>query len=158
VVAAIRLVLEKLEKVKALSFSSTTSTHSSRYYYYTRPIKFRDPIPYGRYLSDYRAAHDIKLAVWIPPWTVKWFVAAVHWCALTPLAKHLPYLESVDYLLQVSAREHSFDCSRFAADFTEIISHEETFEACFRRRRRQLLQSSSLAVVLVSDSLSKKLA
>lgn len=145
VVAAIRLILEKQQEQKALSSSTSTksSQNRSRYYYYTRPVQFRDAIPYGRYLVDYRKAHNIKLAVWIPAWTVQWFVATVHWCALTSVAKHLPYLESVDYLLQVSAQEHSFDCSRFAADFTEIASQEENFETCFRRRQRHLLLSSS---------------
>jgi hypothetical protein len=146
VVTAIRLVLEKQQEQKALSSSSTTSTSShsrSRYYYYTRPVQFRHAIPYGRYLLDYRTAHNIKWAVWIPAWTVQCFVATVHWFALTRIAKHVPYLESIDYLLQVSAQEHSFDCSRFAADFTELVSQEENFETCFRRRQRHLLQSSS---------------
>jgi hypothetical protein len=151
VVAAIRLVLEKQQEQKALPSSSSTNTNShsrSRYYYYTRPVQFRDAIPYGQYLLDYRTAHNVKLAVWIPAWTVQWFVATVHWFALTRIAKHLPYLESVDYLLQVSAQEHSFDCSRFATDFTEIVSQEESFETCFRRRQRHLLQSSSSAPTL----------
>jgi hypothetical protein len=149
VVAAIRLVLEKQQAQKALSSSSSTTTSTStsqnrsRYYYYTRPVQFRHAIPYGRYLLDYRTAHNIQWAVWIPAWTVQWLVAAVHWLALTRMAKHVPYLESVDYLLQVSAREHSFDCSRFATDFTELVSQEETFETCFRRRQQQLRQSSS---------------
>jgi hypothetical protein len=169
VVAAIRLVLEKQQKEqqhqKALSSSSSSSASAStstigqsrsRYYYYTRPVQFREAIPYGRYLLDYRNAHNITLAVWIPAWTVQWVVATVHWFALTRLAKHVPYLESVDYLLQVSAREHSFDCSRFAADFTELVSQEENYETCFRRRQRQLLQSSSStttsAPLLVSNN------
>jgi hypothetical protein len=162
VVAAIRLVLEKQqEQQKALS-SSTISQSRSRYYYYTCPVQFRDAIPYGRYLLDYRKAHNIQLAVWIPAWTVQWVVATVHWLALTRIAKHVPYLESVDYLLQVSAREHSFDCSRFAADFTELVSQEENYETCFRRRQRQLLQTSSSSAPLASnnaapDSSRKKL-
>jgi hypothetical protein len=163
VVAAIRLVLEKQQQQQQKALSSSTSSHSrSRYYYYTRPVQFRSAIPYGRYLLDYRKAHNIKFAVWIPAWTVQWFVATVHWFALTHVAKHLPYLESVDYLLQVSAREHSFDCSRFAADFKELASQEENYETCFRRRQRQLLQSSSSSAPLASnsaapDSSSKKL-
>jgi hypothetical protein len=168
VVAAIQLVLEKQQKEqqqqqqqKALSSSSSSASASastigqshSRYYYYTRPVQFREAIPYGRYLLDYRKAHNITLAVWIPAWTVQWVVATVHWFALTRLAKHVPYLESVDYLLQVSAREHSFDCSRFAADFTEIVLQEENYETCFRRRQRQLLQSSSsTSTPLVSNN------
>jgi hypothetical protein len=152
VVAAIRLVLEKQQEQNALSSPSSSSQSRSRYYYYTRPVQFRDAIPYGRYLVDYRKAHNIKWAMWIPAWTVQWFVAIVHLFALTRIAKHLPYLESVDYLLQVSAREHSFDCSRFATDFTEIVSQEETFETCFRRHSLQSSSSAPTLTLLVSNN------
>jgi hypothetical protein len=75
--------------------------------------------------------------VWIPVWMVRAFVKAVHWItSWFPLL----YLESVDYLLQVSYREHSFDCSDFVQDFPEIVNQEETIESCFWRQKLFLMQ------------------
>jgi hypothetical protein len=129
VAAAIRLILVQQEQKQQLA----------SYYYYTRPAQYLQPIPYGQYLVHYRRAYELWWYIWIPVWLVRAFVEAVHW--ITSWLQ-LPYLESVDYLLQVSYREHSFDCSDFVRDFPEIVNQEETIEACFRRRKIFLSQSN----------------
>jgi hypothetical protein len=141
VAAAIQLVLR--EQQQQQQHENAGENHGPRYYYYTRPCSRPDPIPYGQYLQDYRSAHALVWAIWIPVWIVEYFVAAVHWVAAFTQAKNVPYLESCDYLLQVSAQEHSFDCRKFAREFPDILNGEETFEECFRRRRRQLQISST---------------
>jgi hypothetical protein len=108
-------------------------------YYYTRPLQLKRPEPYGYYLETYRKAYGIEgffAAVWIPVWVVTWFVAAFHWMAQqrnNSFLFGLPYVDSADYLLQVAAREHSFDCSHFARDFPDL--EEESILECFVRRR-----------------------
>lgn len=138
VVAAIMLVLDKQAVEK------NTAHDICSYYYYTRPVCDNNNsrmvpddgrIPYGQYLQDYRTANDIQWAIWIPVILVKVIVTLVH--LLAAVFFFLPYVQSVDYLLQVSAREHSFDCGKFEREFG-ISAHEETIEECFRRRRRQL--------------------
>jgi hypothetical protein len=70
------------------------------------------------------------------------------------LWKGLPYLDSIDYLLQVATREHSFDCARFknlvdanAALFSSTLSsafQEENMYECFTRRKVYLYQEQKL--------------
>lgn len=107
-------------------------------YYYTRPLRYgKETIPYGEYLVSYRKAYGIPRDgyVSLPMWFVDGFVALVHvlagWFGL-----FLPYLAAVDYLLQVSTKEHSFDLSRCRRDFPKL--KEESFDECFARRRKNL--------------------
>jgi len=107
-------------------------------YYYTRPLLLPRPVPLGYYLEEFRKAYQLEYtSVWIPCWIVAWLIAFFHWfaSATSPALKSnqqrshpIPYVEAVDYLLQVGSREHSFDCSRFAADFPEL--EEETIREC----------------------------
>jgi len=126
VAIAIRLILASQQEKKQLS----------TYYYYTRPARqYPHPVPYGEYLVEYRRAHELRWYVWVPTWVVRCFVDAIHWLAMS-IQPRLAFLESVDYLLQVSYRDHSFDNVTFLADFPEILGEEETIEHCFRRRQR----------------------
>ena len=111
-------------------------------YYYTRPLLLQKPVPYGYYLEAFRQAYGIHnnySSIWIPVWIVTGFVALVHWLAWWNdvhqrwFGVRFPYLDAADYLLQVSSREHSFDCSRFANDFPHL--EEETILQCFIRRK-----------------------
>ena len=105
-------------------------------YYYTRPLLLQKPVPYGEYLVAFRKAHGLSsYAVWMPSWSVRMIVHLFH--VVTNLfGGFVPYLQSVDYLLQVTTTEHSFDCSAVATDFGRSIE-EESILACFERRRRQ---------------------
>ena len=108
-------------------------------YYYTRPRSLKRPVPYGYYLMMFRKAYEIeKTSIWIPAWVVDCCVALVHWIAGYNNYLRLPYLDSVDYLLQVSSREHSFDCRRFQKDFPNL--KEESILECFLRRKLCLEQ------------------
>jgi len=118
-------------------------------YYYTRPLLLPKPMPYGYYLQCYRQAHGLDNAtwyprsVWIPVWVVTLVVTLVHGLAMVARRMtfvSVPYLEAADYLLQVSSREHSFDCSQFAQDFGNHLEEEEeeSILECFVRRRQQL--------------------
>ena len=139
------------------SRTTTTATTSnpidSRWrpvYYYTRPTRVRTPVPYGSYLADYRKAYDITwAAVWIPVIWVRWFVAAVQACsnALT-----LPWLQRLDrflclshvnYLLQVTVHEHSFDLTAIQTDFPQLTALEESIQECFQRRRKWQWQTQT---------------
>jgi hypothetical protein len=60
-------------------------------------------------------------------------MALFHWLAAWNVYFYLPYIDATNYLLQVAAREHSFDCSRFAKDFPNL--KEETILECFIRRK-----------------------
>jgi len=113
-------------------------------YYYTRPLGYTQPIPYGDYLIDYRRAHDIRISVWIPYWMLTFFTTLFHGLATTWIGDYVPYLQSIDYLLQVSMAEHSFDLSLVQRDFPQLLEMEESIEDCFRRRRRILKQQQSV--------------
>jgi hypothetical protein len=52
-------------------------------------------------------------------------------------------LESIDYLLQVTLEEHTFDMTETVRDFPGILSVEESMEDCFRRRRKLLASANS---------------
>jgi nucleoside-diphosphate-sugar epimerase len=111
-------------------------TKNETAYYYTRPLLLDRPVPYGYYLETFRQAYGVhSSSIWIPVWIVTWFVAFVHWVASWNIFFCLPYLDAADYLLQVSSREHSFDCSLFARDFK---IEEETILECFIRRKTVL--------------------
>jgi nucleoside-diphosphate-sugar epimerase len=104
-------------------------------YYYTRPIMLQNPVPYGEYLVAFRKAYGLSsFAVWMPRWSVEMIVYLFH--VVTNLfGRFVPYLQSVDYLLQVTTTEHSFDCAAVAKDFGRSIE-EESILACFERRRQ----------------------
>ena len=128
VAAAVRLILASQQEKAQLA----------SYYYYTRPVRqYPQPLSYGEYLSEYRRALDLWWYVWIPVWIVCFFVETVHWLARR-IKSRLAFLDSIDYLLQVSYRDHCFDNSAFVADFPEIVDQEETIEECFRRRQKVL--------------------
>jgi hypothetical protein len=92
-------------------------------------------VAYGEYLKSYREAYGLSpYALWLPNWLVSAFVYFFH-LAAGLLGRFVPYLQSVDYLLQVATSEHSFDCSAVAVDFGRDIE-EETILECFERRRR----------------------
>jgi len=108
-------------------------------YHYTRPLALKSPMPYGYYLQQYRMAHNLeRTSIWIPVWVVTCLVALVHSLAhlCSRLNISIPYLDAFDYLLQVSSREHSFDCSLFGNDFPEL--QEESILECFQRHRELL--------------------
>ena len=114
-----------------------------QYYYYTRPTHHPQPLAYGQFLKHFRAAYQI------PSWSIVSFpsvwmqclVAMIHWMATeTLLSRLMPFLESIDYLLQVSSREHTFDNTLFKTDFPQLSRMEESIPECFVRRRRFLGQ------------------
>jgi hypothetical protein len=121
-----------------VSRAQQPDTNNETAYYYTRPLLLDRPVPYGYYLETFRQAygvHNGTSSIWIPVWIVTWFVAFVHWVASWNHFFRLPYLDAADYLLQVSSREHSFDCSLFARDFK---IKEESILECFIRRKKVL--------------------
>jgi hypothetical protein len=84
---------------------------------------------------SFREAYRISsYALWIPNGLVSAFISCFH-LATALLGQFVPFFQSVDYLLQVTTSEHSFDCSAVAADFGRDIE-EETILECFKRRRR----------------------
>ena len=103
-------------------------------YYYTRPTQYQQPVPYGEYLKDFRQGNGIPFYCPLPIAVVHGFVALIHLLSVL-IGSIIPYLQSVDYLLQVSRREHSFDLSAVKEDFS---FDEETIEECFRRRAKYL--------------------
>ena len=105
-------------------------------YYYTRPLLLAEPLPYGQVLVDFRQSNDIRIAVNVPISLVNLFVALVHTLAHF-FGRWICYLESLDYLLQVTRQEHSFASSAVRQDFPELRHQEETILACFRRRRKE---------------------
>jgi hypothetical protein len=107
------------------------------FYYYTRPTLYQQPVPYGQFLVDYRRAHDIYWAIWIPVVMVQVFVKVFHVLSRYT-GQWVPFVESVDYLLQVTVHEHSFDLTAISTDFPQLSQHEETIYECFRRRRQLL--------------------
>lgn len=114
-------------------------------YYYTRPLHYPDPVPYGEYLVAYRQAHDMRLVWSIPPVLVRALVAAVHWWSQTVVGPWIPFLQSMDYLLQVTKDEHSFTSQAVRHDFPQLMAQEETITACFQRRRQQLRPNANHA-------------
>lgn len=133
-------------------------------YYYTRCLsQYPNPVPYGEFLlAYYTANHErsdgnesrggewrewvawlVRHVLWVPSWLVRWgFVEPWHWCTVFVVAcvsSQVLFLESIDYLLQVTTQEHSFDMKETLADFPEILQLEETMLACFQRRRRMFL-------------------
>lgn len=100
-------------------------------YYYTRPTV--KPLPYGSYVVDYRMAHGVAGA-WLPYSVLALFIRLYHLCvSLLPFWEIFSFLHAVDYLLQVSSREHTFDNSLFRGHFPEIKEREETIVQAFRR-------------------------
>jgi hypothetical protein len=79
--------------------------------------------------------------MWIPVPLVQCLVQAIHmlskYNALLFGQWQLPYVASIDYLLQVTVHEHSFDMTAIATDFPQLAQYEETIYECFRRRRRR---------------------
>jgi hypothetical protein len=117
-------------------------------YYYTRCIsQYPKPVPYGEFFLAYRKAYGLAwLPILLPLLVVKYGVVTVcHiWTELlrSTLPSYLmpPFLESIDYLLQVTLHEHTFDMKETVQDFPAIVQLEETMEDCFRRRRALLRQ------------------
>lgn len=109
-------------------------------YYYTRPLHYAGPVFYGDFLVDYRRACNIEsYAIWLPNFVVQLFVGVMHtFRTWTSGWLRIPFLESIDYLLQVTREEHTFNLSAIEADFPQLKAKEETIEECFRRRRRLL--------------------
>ena len=111
-----RIDCNSARNVAVLLHCMLMSTHVPaqrlRTFYYTRPLSWPGPVPYGLYLQAYRRAHDIWVYVWIPVLLVQWVVAWVHYVAQR--YPHWPFVQSVDYLLQVTRRgecRHSYICS-----------------------------------------------
>jgi hypothetical protein len=86
-------------------------------------------------LVAYRRAHEIRLALWIPVAVVRFVVAVVHWIATQSWGRVLPFCQSVDYLLQVTRREHTFCLAAVQTAYPSVAAQEETMEDCFRRRQ-----------------------
>lgn len=104
-------------------------------YYYTRATAV--PVPYGELLACYRQAHGIWYGVWLPVWLCNGFIAGFRWLAwLASWVATVNLLVSLDYLLTVGVTTHTFDNTRFRADFPEIAEHEESILAAFERRHR----------------------
>jgi len=126
-------------------------------YYYTRCFSSypRQPVPYGEYLLAYRRAYGLQwLPLFLPAWWVEWcFVRPFHWCTVvcTVVLRRIlrlpmpPFLESIDYLLQVTLDEHTFDMRETIKDFPMIRQAEESMDVCFRRRRAQLEADAAAA-------------
>lgn len=112
-------------------------------YYYTRPLRqYPEPVPYGEYLMSYRRAYKVQVPLLVRAWMVHYFVVVpVHWLACVIA---LPYLHSLDYLLQVTVEEHTFDNSETATDFPRLIQVEESIAGCFARRR-SILHSAMIS-------------
>ena len=115
----------------------------SRVYYYTRPTIEPDNMTYGDYLRYYNLAYNVKFRIVIPFVIITYFTMAVHWIVWKTPLHRIGILVSLDYLLQVAFREHTFDCSRFSKDFPNFGQHEETIYECFARRRRLLEGATS---------------
>lgn len=104
-------------------------------YYYTRP--HGPPVAYGERLVAYRRACGILFALWLPCWIVAWLVALCHLAVRRTPLRHIGLARSVDYLLQVSSRDHTFDNSRIHSDFTELKAQEEDDVCAFVRIRER---------------------
>jgi hypothetical protein len=128
-------------------------------YYYTRCVsQYPYPVPYGEYLVSYRKAYGISwfVPIVLPNVLVEYgVVRLLHWFlygtntrmmrmieTMIPFRspnfslRQLPYLESIDYLLQVTLQDHTFDMTETIRDFPQLLQIEETMEECFVRRRQ----------------------
>jgi hypothetical protein len=110
----------------------------NRVYYYTRPTIEPDNMTYGDYLRYYNLAYNAKFRIVIPFVVITYLTMAVHWIVWKTPLHRIGILVSMDYLLQVAFREHTFDCSRFSNDFPNFGQQEETIYECFARRKRLL--------------------
>jgi len=134
---AMDAILSRAEQRQAQSSHGTEGNVNNikTVYYYTRPFLLNQPVAYGYYLQEFRKAYSMYF-VSVPVWLVTYFVALFHWLASWNIYVGLPYVDATDYLLQVSARDHCFDCSRFAQDFPSL--EEESILECFVRRKAVL--------------------
>jgi hypothetical protein len=123
--------------IKALLEHATRDATKIRpVYYYTRPLSLKQPVPYGYYVQEYRKAYQLDNSIWVPVWVVSCLVAMIHLLACwNRRYLQLPYVDALDYLLQVSSREHSFDCSKLAQDLPYLAKTEESMWECFARRK-----------------------
>ena len=160
-------ILQRVSSPLPSSSSTTTITPSvlRPIYYYTRCVsQYPYPIPYGEFLLSYQKAAFrsrrgssilSRVVGWIPlfiPHVLVEYgvVRLLH--GLTTFLQRLhrysstsrigipflpPYLESIDYLLQVTLNEHTFDMKETIQDFPNLLHLEETMEECFRRRRQR---------------------
>ena len=77
----------------------------------------------------------------VPHALAAWVIGAYHaFAQALPDWGWLELIKAVDYLLQVAAKEHTFDNSRIHSDFPELRAQEEDDERAFMRirARRQL--------------------
>jgi hypothetical protein len=124
-------------------------------YYYTRCIsQYPKPVPYGEFFMAYRKAYGLSwLPVVLPTFLVKYgVVLPFHfWTVLLqtilPEVLTIPYVESIDYLLQVTINEHTFDMKETIQDFPELIHVEETMDECFCRRRKMLQRHCGVSYI-----------
>lgn len=115
-------------------------------YFYTRPLHLLNtPVAYGTHLIYYRLAYNVNfLPLVVPYWFVKWFVVwplQVITVMVSPFLS-IPYLESINYLMQVTTAEHTFDLSETHEDFPELLHLEESILECFLRRKQMLFEKS----------------
>eukprot|EP00797_Seminavis_robusta_P026340 Sro477_g150750.1 n/a (470) ;mRNA; r:24886-26607 len=139
-----RAMYAVMERVSSNNQEGTTK-QIQPVYYYTRPLSLEQPVPYGYYLQEFRRAHQMEYtSIWIPVWVVAWITALIHWFAsiCNRWKVRLPYVDAMDYLMQVASREHSFDCSMFGDDFPNFQEQEETILECFIRRKEILAKES----------------
>jgi hypothetical protein len=158
----IHLILLKHSCSRSSSSSSTVPLLLLPVYYYTRCVsQYPQPVPYGEFLVAYHEAANPgappqsvgvgagcrRCYLWLPHWLVLYcFVIPFHWCAIffsKLLPWNLPFLESLDYLLQVTIHEHTFDMKETVEHFPELLQLEETMLACFQRRRRMMQNTTT---------------
>jgi len=114
-------------------------------YYYTR--MHGEPVAYGQYLAAYRAANDVWAALCVPYFVVGLLVSLVHVLVSGTPLRLLGRARAIDYLLQVSSRDHYFDNSRIHSDFPMLRQHEETPFQTFARIR--LLRRSRIRAAIL---------
>jgi hypothetical protein len=157
----IHLILLKYSSSRTIGTTTTTVPLLLPVYYYTRCVsQYPQPVPYGEFLVAYHAANHggaqsvmgdagwCRRYPWLPHWLVLYgFVIPFHWCTMLVaklLPWNLPFMESLDYLLQVTIHEHTFDMKETIEHFPELLQLEETMLACFQRRRR--MQESTTTI------------
>jgi len=133
---ALALLAERLasaaRRPPKVSCQPSVETRPKRVYFYTRSTA--EPVPYGSLVADYRAAHGIWYGVWLPAALYGAFVKfARAICDAIPLG----VARSIAYLLAVSVADHTFDNSRFRADFPELGAREESVRDAFARIERR---------------------
>lgn len=121
-------------------------------YYYTRSTP--KPVPYGDYLQDYQQAYELVWKIRIPVFVVQGFVMFLHILTIL-VGPYVPFLQSIDYLCQVTREEHSFDNSLVQQDLIQVLQSKqqqlsltprdatdnfckESVLECFQRRRKYL--------------------